>query len=60
MQKGVPLIKVKELLRHACITTTMRYAHLAPSHSREAVKELDWSHSGHIGEKMSTVESLVR
>jgi integrase len=30
VQEGVPLYHVKELLRHASIQTTQRYAHLAP------------------------------
>ena len=29
-QAGVPIITIKEIMRHSDITTTMRYAHLAP------------------------------
>jgi integrase len=34
---GVPLNTVRELLGHKSITMTLRYAHLAPSHLREAI-----------------------
>jgi integrase len=38
---GVELRKVRDILRHRDIRTTMRYAHLAPDHIKEAVKRLD-------------------
>lgn len=38
---GVPLKAVQELLGHADIQMTMRYAHLSPSVHREAVALLD-------------------
>ena len=38
---GRPLLEVKELLGHATIAMTMRYAHLAPERLREAVTVLD-------------------
>lgn len=41
VMKGVPLNTVRELLGHADLQTTMRYAHLAPQHLREAVEALD-------------------
>lgn len=44
VQDGVPLYDVKELLRHASIVTTMRYAHLVPD-AHEAV-ERAWSRRG--------------
>ncbi len=40
-QAGVPLLAIKELLGHASITVTMRYAHLSPSNLRDAVGTLD-------------------
>lgn len=41
IMRGVPLKVVQELLGHTDITTTMRYAHLAPGISRSAVMLLD-------------------
>jgi integrase len=38
---GRPLLEIKELLGHAEISMTMRYAHLAPGRLREAVGVLD-------------------
>lgn len=37
---GVPLNSVRELLGHADLTMTVRYAHLAPDHKAEAVERL--------------------
>jgi len=34
---GVDLVSVKEILGHRDIQTTLRYAHLAPEHLRDAV-----------------------
>lgn len=39
--KGVPLKAIQELLGHATIEMTMRYAHLSPETKQEAVKVLD-------------------
>lgn len=39
--RGVPLPVVKELLGHATIMTTMRYAHVAPSTLRSAIDVLN-------------------
>jgi len=53
VQRGVPLVAVKEVMRHRSIQTTMRYAHLAPENTRAAVAALDWdtigTHSGRNG-----------
>ena len=39
--RGVALKVIQELLGHASILMTMRYAHLAPQISRDAVRLLD-------------------
>ncbi|HEY5242738.1 MAG TPA: enolase C-terminal domain-like protein [Polyangiaceae bacterium] len=39
--RGAPLIAVQQLLGHATIEMTMRYAHLSPQVGREAVRLLD-------------------
>jgi integrase len=41
VMKGVPISAVQALLGHSSITTTMRYAHLAPSTLRAAVDMLN-------------------
>jgi integrase len=41
VMKGVPLTVVKELMGHATIDMTERYAHLSPDIRREAVAVLD-------------------
>jgi len=41
--RGVPLKAIQELLGHATIEMTMRYAHLSPDVKRDAVKLLDAS-----------------
>ena len=39
--RGVPLKAVQELLGHSTIQMTMRYAHLGPEVTRDAVNLLD-------------------
>ncbi len=53
VQSGVSMREVAELLRHADIRVTMRYAHLAPEQVRAAVERLEQitSHSGHTESK---------
>jgi integrase len=41
VMRGVPLRAVQELLGHASIVVTQRYAHLMPSVTRDAVRLLD-------------------
>lgn len=39
--RGAPLKAVQELLGHATIQMTMRYAHMSPDVARDAVRLLD-------------------
>ena len=41
---GVSLAEVRDLLGHASITMTERYAHLSPENVRAAVRKLDLGH----------------
>jgi len=41
VQAGVPLNTVRELLGHGSLAMTLRYAHLAPNQTREAVAKLN-------------------
>ena len=41
VMRGVPMTAVQQLMGHSNITTTMRYAHLAPSTSRAAIDMLN-------------------
>lgn len=57
VQRGVSIEKVQEVLRHADIKTTMRYAHLSPINARQAVEALEhlesrFSHAGDLAEKI--------
>ena len=47
--KGVPLNSVQALLGHSAITTTMRYAHVAPSTLRFAINMLNPKTGGSSG-----------
>ena len=39
--RGVPLKVIQELMGHATLEMTMRYAHLAPEARESAVQQLD-------------------
>jgi len=41
VMQGVTVKELQELLGHASLTMTMRYAHLAPEHLRTAVSRLE-------------------
>jgi hypothetical protein len=43
VMQGVDLYSVKDLLGHKDIKTTMRYAHLSPSHQMRAIGQLNLS-----------------
>lgn len=47
--RGVALKAVKELLGHATVDMTMRYAHLSPDVKRDAVRLLDTAPSDEAG-----------
>lgn len=49
--RGASIRAVQELLGHATITMTMRYAHLAPEIAREAVKLLDGGSGREMAER---------
>ena len=48
---GTPLFEVSQLLRHASIQMTERYAHLASDHLQNAIANLGFSSQFHLTEK---------
>jgi len=58
-QNGVAIQAIKELLGHADITTTMRYAHLNPSALRAAMNVLEPQRSQpiNLGHNMATIDN---
>jgi integrase len=52
-----PLKAVQELLGHATIDMTMRYAHLSPDVKRDAVRLLDMPPSDDAGAHVGHMES---
>jgi site-specific recombinase XerD len=54
VMRGAPLKAVQELLGHAAIEMTMRYAHLSPDVRQGAARLLDASaHGRHMEEKQA-------
>ena len=61
VMSGVDLVTVQQLLGHAHISMTMRYAHLAPEHRAKAVKALDSAlASTHASNASGTKTSTVK
>ena len=62
--RGVPLKAVQELLGHATMEMTMRYAHLSPNVPRDAVKALDsgvaltWHNPANLADAMPQVSVM--
>ena len=58
-QRGINVQTIKELLGHASIMTTMRYAHLSPSTLRVAMNVLEprWSQKINIGHTVATIDN---
>jgi integrase len=60
MMKGASLKELQELLGHASITMTLRYAHLSPERLRSAVGRLDGLTGGGVPAEVSPVRSQAR
>jgi len=61
-QRGVDLYSIKELLGHASIITTMRYAHLCPSTLRASMNVLEPNHAKQIdlGQPVGNLNSELK
>jgi integrase len=55
--RGVPLQAVQQLLGHARIDETMRYAHLSPGAKRDAVSRLDDLGAPPVGQSMGSANA---
>jgi integrase len=59
MQAGASLPELQQLLGHASLAMTMRYAHLSPKHLRSAISRLDDVLTVLTGEGRSRAEEMV-
>lgn len=59
VQRGVPLVTVKELAGHSSIATTMRYSHLAPANLDDGIAKLDIRHRPAEAEVALNMEILA-
>jgi site-specific recombinase XerD len=59
VMRGVTLVAVQKLLGHQQISTTMRYAHLGPSTTRDAVRLLDSRVEPAWNQKEFTTENVT-
>lgn len=59
VMRGVPLKAVQELLGHSTIQMTMRYAHLAPEVTRDAVNLLDRPANGNVAAARGSVVAAL-
>jgi Phage integrase family len=57
--RGVPLKAVQELLGHSTIQMTMRYAHLGPEVTRDAVNLLDKPVNGNVAHHVAMARGSV-
>jgi hypothetical protein len=58
---GVPLYEVSKLLRHASITMTEKYAHLAPDHLHQVVADRGFSaHFQHSENPLKAVSCVTK
>jgi len=53
--KGAPARAIQELAGHANLLTTQRYMHLSPAAKESAIRLLDRSDGGEIGEAQQAV-----
>jgi len=60
MMRGGSLYDLKEILGHADIKTTARYAHLSPQHLRAGVERMEGLTSAHKSAQSATLEPVAQ